>query len=68
MCGSQFEFEGQVYENTTILSPCLAGCKNVHIEDDGEMVYEGCQENITRGICGADDCSWRLYLYIAVVS
>jgi len=69
MCGRDFTFDGIHYENTTIISPCKAGCTSVDISDEiaDDRNYTGCHETVERGICGGDDCGWRLTIYIAVI-
>ena len=66
MCGHNFTFEGEIYEEMTILTPCQAGCSGV-VKNGNERNYTGCVENTERGICGSEDCRWKVEVYLSVV-
>ena len=66
MCGHNFTFEDEFYEEMTILTPCQAGCTGV-VKDGNARNYTGCAENVTRGICAPQDCHWKLKVYLSVV-
>ncbi|CAG5091174.1 Oidioi.mRNA.OKI2018_I69.PAR.g12900.t1.cds [Oikopleura dioica] len=83
VCGQNITMDGKIYDELTILSPCKAGCSDVELtysKEEKEFFgcpvvskgidnrkYLDCAVPVETGICGAEECKTRVWIYLALV-
>ena len=83
VCLHNFTFNGQQYDQLTVINPCVAGCQSFTMDEEIKRTevfgcemeqtsiktrdYIGCSSRVESGVCNPDECEWKVQVYMVVI-